>query len=163
MEEREVDGYIPETEERDIGKEQRRNPKLYGKGDFQYDQERDCYICPAGECLRCREKAKCTETKNKVGRGVTGDRYEGERARMREKLKTGAGRKIYAKRKYTVEPVFGQIRIIEKFIQFLLRGLEGVRIEWEWAAIVHNLLKIIRKIQVERAGWGGVAEGVVTK
>lgn len=176
MEERGVDGYVPESGERNIGKEKKRNPELYGKEDFQYDAIKDCYICPAGEillpksrfriktkyskregtvyrtergvCLACKQKEKCTTTQNKVGRAVTRDEYEEERARMRQKLKTEAGKDTYGKRKCLSEPVFGQIRVVEQFIQFLLRGLEKVRIEWKWAVIVHNLLKIVKKVRM---------------
>jgi transposase len=178
-EQRGVDAYIPEEQERHIGKKARRNPELYGKEDFRYDDTRDCYICPAGRellpcarnrvkgkyserevviyradrgvCARCEQKDKCTKTKDPLGRAVSRDGYEQERARMRDKLKTETGRKIYAKRKCLVEPVFGQIKGAERFLQFLLRGWEGARREWKWAAVVHNLLKIIRKILAEDA------------
>jgi Transposase DDE domain len=46
--------------------------------------------------------------------------------RMRHRLKTVAGKAIYAKRKSTVEPVFGVIKQVMGFRQFLLRGLEAV-------------------------------------
>jgi hypothetical protein len=46
---------------------------------------------------------------------------------MKHRLKTTAGRKIYAQRKCTVEPVFGIIKAIMGFRQFLLRGVESVR------------------------------------
>ncbi|MCL5266634.1 MAG: transposase [Bacteroidetes bacterium] len=41
---------------------------------------------------------------------------------MRRKLRTKKGKKIYSKRKETVEPVFGQIKQVRGFRQFLLRG-----------------------------------------
>ena len=65
---------------------------------------------------------------------------------MREKLNTAEGRLIYGKRKCLVEPVFGQIKTRNGFSQFLLRGLEKVRLEWKIAAIAHNLLKVIAAI-----------------
>ena len=37
----------------------------------------------------------------------------------------------YARRKQTVEPVFGIIKNVMGFRQFLLRGLEKVQGEWE--------------------------------
>jgi hypothetical protein len=49
-----------------------------------------------------------------------------EVAKMRHLLLTMAGRAIYAKRKCTVEPVFGIIKAILGFRQFSLRGLENV-------------------------------------
>ena len=47
--------------------------------------------------------------------------------RMRRKLQTRRGRKRYALRMETVEPVFGQIKQGRGFRQFLLRGLERSR------------------------------------
>ena len=43
---------------------------------------------------------------------------------MQAKLKTAAGRAVYARRKAIVEPVFGQIKEARGFRRFLLRGLE---------------------------------------
>ena len=49
---------------------------------------------------------------------------------MKHRLKTRAGRAAYALRKQTVEPVFGIIKSIMGFRQFLLRGLANVTNEW---------------------------------
>lgn len=62
--------------------------------------------------------------------------------RMRRKLQTQRGRAIYAKRKETVEPVFGQIKQARGFRQFLLRGLAQVQGEWALICTGHNLLKL---------------------
>jgi transposase len=61
--------------------------------------------------------------------------------RMRRKLRTQKGRKRYALRMGTVEPVFGQIKQGRGFRQFLLRGLEKVEREWQLICTGHNLLK----------------------
>lgn len=45
---------------------------------------------------------------------------------MKYKLKTLEGRELYSKRKSTVEPVFGIIKHVMGFRQFLLRGVEKV-------------------------------------
>jgi hypothetical protein len=42
---------------------------------------------------------------------------------MRRTLRTKQGRRVYAKRKVTVEPVFGQIKQGRGFRQFLLRAI----------------------------------------
>lgn len=62
--------------------------------------------------------------------------------RMRRKLRTKKGRQRYALRMGTVEPVFGQIKQGRGFRQFLLRGLEKVKSEWELICTGHNLLKL---------------------
>jgi transposase len=62
--------------------------------------------------------------------------------RMRRKLKTKQGRKRYGLRKELPEPVFGQIKQVRGFRQFLLRGKEKVRGEWRLICAGHNLLKL---------------------
>jgi transposase len=64
--------------------------------------------------------------------------------RMERLLRTRKGRKAYAKRKETVEPVFGQIKGVRGFRQFLLRGLDSVKAEWQLICLTHNLLKLHR-------------------
>jgi transposase len=63
---------------------------------------------------------------------------------MTAKLRTAAGRALYALRKTIVEPVFGQIKGARGFRRFLLRGLEKIRGEWRLVCLTHNLLKIWR-------------------
>jgi hypothetical protein len=64
--------------------------------------------------------------------------------RMRRKLKTKAGKAVYAARKTIVEPVFGQIKHARGFRQFLMRGIEKVRGEWALVCLTHNVLKLYR-------------------
>jgi hypothetical protein len=64
--------------------------------------------------------------------------------RMRRKLKTKAGKAVYAARKAIVEPVFGQIKQARGFRQFLLRGIAKVRGEWALVCLTHNILKLYR-------------------
>jgi len=61
---------------------------------------------------------------------------------MKHRLKTVAGKAIYAKRKATVEPVFGIIKAVMGFRGFLLRGLESVTGEWKLACIAWNLKRL---------------------
>lgn len=61
--------------------------------------------------------------------------------RMARKLRTKKGRETYSKRKWIVEPVFGQIKESRGFRQFLLRGLENMQAEWTLLCLTHNLLK----------------------
>jgi transposase len=64
--------------------------------------------------------------------------------RMKRKLKTKAGKAVYAARKAIVEPVFGQIKHARGFRQFLLRGIDKVRGEWSLVCMTHNILKMYR-------------------
>lgn len=62
--------------------------------------------------------------------------------RMRRKLRTKRGKKRYGLRKELPEPVFGQIKQVRGFRQFLLRGKEKVRNEWQLICTGHNILKL---------------------
>lgn len=62
--------------------------------------------------------------------------------RMKHRLKTIAGRVIYATRKRTVEPVFGIIKAVMGFRSFLLRGFEAVKGESTLACIAWNLKRL---------------------
>lgn len=64
--------------------------------------------------------------------------------RMRAELATETGRALYARRKTTIEPVFGQIKEARHIRRFLLRGIENVRAEWRLICATHNLLKLFR-------------------
>jgi Transposase DDE domain len=66
------------------------------------------------------------------------ERYE----RMREKLSTGAGRKLYTLRKTTIEPVFGQVKYNRRVDRFMQRGRAAVNSELRLVAATHNLLKL---------------------
>ena len=61
---------------------------------------------------------------------------------MAHRLKTLEGRKLYAQRKHTPEPVFGIIKSVLGFRQFLLRGLDKVRGEWNLVAMAWNLKRM---------------------
>ena len=64
--------------------------------------------------------------------------------KMQHKLRTAAGKALYAARKQIVEPVFGQIKGARGIRGFLLRGMEKVSAEWQLIGLTHNLLKIWR-------------------
>jgi len=61
---------------------------------------------------------------------------------MAHRLKTPEGRKLYALRKQTPEPVFGIIKSALGFRQFSLRGLEKVRGEWSLVTMAWNLKRM---------------------
>jgi len=62
--------------------------------------------------------------------------------KMKHRLKTPEGRQLYGKRKSTVEPVFGIIKQVMGFRQFLLRGCEAVSGEWTLVSIAWNLKRM---------------------
>jgi transposase len=61
---------------------------------------------------------------------------------MRHHLQTREGKKRYALRKQTPEPVFGIIKSVLGFRQFLLRGLEKVRGEWKLVTMAWNMKRM---------------------
>lgn len=63
---------------------------------------------------------------------------------MKYRLKTEVGKQFYAKRKSTVEPVFGIIKEVMGFRRFLLRGLNAVTGEWTLVCIAFNLKRLCR-------------------
>lgn len=63
-------------------------------------------------------------------------------AAMKHRLATRAGRGDYALRKQTVEPVFGIIKSVMRFRQFLMRGLRQVRSEWTLVCLAWNLKRM---------------------
>lgn len=81
-----------------------------------------------------------TAPRGRIPQGLT--RVE----RMKRKLCTKDGRKIYARRKAIVEPVFGQIKQARGIRRFLLRGLAKAKGEWALICLTHNVLKMHRLV-----------------
>ena len=61
---------------------------------------------------------------------------------MAYRLRTPKGKKLYALRKQTPEPVFGIIKSVMGFRQFLLRGLDNVRGEWSLVTMAWNMKRM---------------------
>ena len=61
---------------------------------------------------------------------------------MKHALKSQPGRAAYKLRKQTVEPVFGIIKSVTGFSQFLLRGLDNVQHKWTLVRLAWNLKRM---------------------
>jgi len=61
---------------------------------------------------------------------------------MSLRLRRAGRRSRFRLRKMTVEPVFGIIKSARGFTQFLLRGMQNVKIEWHLLCTAHNLWKL---------------------
>jgi len=61
---------------------------------------------------------------------------------MAHRLRTPEGKKLYALRKQTPEPVFGIIKSVLGFRQFSLRGIEKVRGEWSLVTMTWNIKRM---------------------
>jgi len=66
------------------------------------------------------------------------------RQAMVDRLGTNDGAAAYAKRKTTVETVFGNVKANLRFRRFSRRGLDATTSEWRLMCTVHNLLKTHR-------------------
>lgn len=166
LKEKRLDGYIPDlnTSTRMKGIEVKINP--FSKENFRYDPDEDCFICPndsrlkfrfeylditkngnvrkywGNDCKQCPDMKKCTKN-YREGRVIKD--YEGmeiERLKMKEKMSTAEGKHVYHIRKKVVECVFGHIKGNLGFREFLLRGKEKVKIEFNLACIASNLRRI---------------------
>jgi len=62
--------------------------------------------------------------------------------RMKHRLRTAAGKAVYALRKVTLEPVFGIIKAAMGFRSFLLRGYEAVQGEWNLVCMAWNIKRL---------------------
>lgn len=67
-----------------------------------------------------------------------------DRVAMAALLASERGRAAYARRKATVEPVFGQIRTCQSYQHVSFRGLSKNRLEWLLVCATHNLRKLWR-------------------
>lgn len=145
--------------------QEKKNISDYDQEKFVYDKEKDEYLCPEGHkmvfmnelfdktkgkfyryykgqsCKGCPKKDKCTKRKDGI-RYVKQFPYEKERRDMKEKMKTEEAKKVYDRRKETVEPVFGNIKENQGMLSFLTRNLKNVRTEFNLACIVNNLQRI---------------------
>jgi len=63
-------------------------------------------------------------------------------AAMSHRLQTPEGKKLYALRKQIPEPVFGIIKSVMGFRQFLLRGLDQVQGEWSLVTMAWNMKRM---------------------
>lgn len=75
------------------------------------------------------------------GRRVRGQARAGEMKRMRAKLRSPEGRKLYAQRKALVEGPFGTLKSERDLHRFRLCGLQKVGIEFTLGAIGYNLTR----------------------
>jgi len=76
---------------------------------------------------------------------------EGVYQAMRDKLSTDRGRELYAQRKITIEPVFGQIKYNRRIDRFMRRGRAAAQSEWRLVTATHNLLKLHRHWTISTA------------
>jgi hypothetical protein len=143
------------------------------KSAFTYDAAQDAYRCPAGHalpvlrssrdpkkwgvaerkqygfagnppCAPCVHASSCCANPAR-GRTINRDQYESCRERLRARMDGEEGRKIYSRRRETVEPRFGEITHGLGVRRFLRRGLEKVRTEWTLVCTAVNVGILLRR------------------
>lgn len=67
-----------------------------------------------------------------------------EHQRLRQKLRSAEGRRIYQRRQAVVEPVFGILKEQRGMRKFQRRGLAAVTTEWMLVVIAYNLTRMRR-------------------
>lgn len=149
------------------------------KAAFVYDAASDAYVCPQAkrlqrrntttdrrkdgteikrtryaadpaDCAACPLKSLCLQGKA-ANRQISRDQFEPHREKLAQRMAGQEGQAKYARRKPTGERPFAVIKQYFGVRQFLLRGLERVRMEWTWVLTAFNLKKLLHTLAA-RAG-----------
>ena len=143
--------------------------KRFDKSAFVYDEASDTYSCPAGkkltyrctetnskgkhkierrvyashDCAGCPLASLCRKDPKAIkGREITHDIHEAARRRHRERMRTPEAKAAYARRQHIGETPFAVMKTSFDMRRFLLRGIEGVGLEWLWCSTAFNLKKL---------------------
>lgn len=141
--------------------------EVFPKERFVYDERTDTYQCPAGQrlarssetqsrgkdrllyrnreaCRQCLLRGQCTTgTHRVIGRRVNEAVVQRAAQRVREQPQ------IVARRKCIVEHVFGSLRNWGHDT-FLMIGLDKVRAEFSFSALVYNLRRVLNLVSLEQ-------------
>ncbi len=129
---------------------------LFGKRDFEYNPEKDIYICPADQelstpdinkkqknyrnrkaCKECPLKLRCTSSKYRTIKRGENDKYlENNRRRLKN------NREIRRKRKAIVEAPFSWLKLHSLIGGFNTKGFRMVRAEFCLAQIAYNMKRV---------------------
>ena len=168
---------VPEA---DWTKLPRNRDKKLDKTCFVYDPEADCYYCPMGRSLpreqlkrdkgreprtvyRCKHwedcplAGDCRDQKSQRGRSLSRDSYEPLREQMAQRMKSAEAQAVYPKRMHTAETPFAYIKGVIGVRQFLLRGLEKVKLEWTWVCTAYNVVRLLSDVGKLRAALASMA------
>ena len=134
--------------------------KDVGKLDsFSYDTDQDSFTCPHGHVfVFVHERATdgtrtykslrpvpctCGHYETVDGREVLRiDQSHMAKRELKRTMDEPGHRELYRRRKCTVEPVFGQIKVGMGFRRFNYRGQQNVRSEWSLVCAAFNVKKI---------------------
>jgi len=165
MEQYNIDGYVPFRNMNTIYQEQ-----PFHATNFIYNSDTDTYTCPKDKtltfygkkhdtkrnhtfkkyrtpklntCQCCPFREQCVGKKG-ARRVILREIREHLREQMKQKLNTEEGKVIYNRRLHPVEAIFGNLKFNLGYHQFLLRGLNKVKAEFNIICSAFNLMKIIK-------------------
>lgn len=144
--------------------------RTFDKAAFVYDQQEDVFYCPMGKtlerksqrkdhtgaerflyrankqtCSGCPLRAKCfTNNRNQYGRRIECGVHEQAKQSHMRRMQSETSRSKYARRAAVTERPFALIKQHFGAREFLVRGLEKVRCEWQWLCIAHNLHRLLQ-------------------
>ena len=154
---RKIDPHVPVWDQSEVVAEGK-----FVRADFDYDKERDLYICPGGkelktsgtvhdgttlkyiakrsDCGQCPLKPKCTTGRE---RRISRDVNQEARDHTRALMETDAYKNSRSQRK-KIERLFGEAKHIHALVRLRLRGLSGAKDEFLLTATVQNLKRLAK-------------------
>ena len=170
---RQRDPYFSEKKSEKVKKK-----KKFTMEDFSYDEENDCYVCPAGKILMYKCDVILRNNSGKQYRAQSGDcvncpliddcikkrggkkparalykvdrKYENNLSEeMRGKIDDPVYRELYSRRMQIIEPVFSNITYCKGMNRFTLRTKPKVNTQWQLYCIVHNMGKCMKPLGVK--------------
>ncbi len=101
---------------------------------------RVCGPCPLrGQCLRHPDRTPVRQVVFFTGKT---HRSKFHTERMKRRLDSEEGRRLYGQRFATVEPVFANLRYNKGLNRFTLRGRQTIDTQWKLFCLVHNIEKL---------------------
>lgn len=142
----------------------RKDKDKFSKPQFEYDEERDIYACPAGkhlnkisldvpkqqtkyrakakDCNNCALRKQCTTSKS--GRSVKRLFYEKEVNAARMLMTTPEYMEHIKKRRIVVEPLFSEAKDCHGLRMAKYRGMTKVGIQLLLTATVQNIKRLVK-------------------
>jgi transposase len=151
----------------------------YDRSNFKYDAENDCYTCPEGQplyfkrinklkhradsrlyenptaCKSCPKREQCTT--NKLGRKFHREANQDALDRNNARMSTDDGREKYKTRSRTIEHIFGTVKAVWGYRQFLCRTQKRTTAEASLAFLAYNLR---RTVNIFRATGGDLVKAM---
>ena len=145
----------------------------YAKDKFKYEEITDSYTCPQGKiltvekksvdgkkckysneaaCASCKNSAECTKANDGIRRIERDMKNDMVREKAKEKAKSEEGREILRQRKSVVEPVWGNIKVQDRYTQMHFRGEEKAALEFMLHCLMQNIRKLL-KVYFHSSSW----------